>query len=309
MSGTRNVMLALLLTVAAATSTHGQELRSAVVPASITVGDVFHAVLRAEGPDAARTVFPDTLALPPDLERAGRRRLVRDTVDGAERWTALYPLTGWRPGEHVLPDPAVQLGGPAAPRLARARFPLVSIASVLPADTAGIEPQPPHDVLGANRVWWPWLLGGLLLIALLAGLLWWRRRRRRAAPAPLLAPVSVDPRTAALAALQRARAAGTLEQGAFRRFYSDVSEALRGYVAAVDPGFGPDLTTRELAGRMRSAGREATGRELIAVLAAADLVKFARRRTDAAAALADWERARRFVESFDVDGSGERRAA
>lgn len=305
----RRLVAILLLGAAAVLPADAQELRTAVVPATITVGDVFHAVIRVSGPAGAAATFPDTLILPESLEAAGRRRIERDTVNGTERWTALYPLTAWRPGTHSLPDASVQLAAAGAETAAPARFPAVDITSVLPADTAGVQPQPPHDVLGPDRLWWPLLLAALLLLLAAAAVLWWYRRRRAARPVMLPAEPRPEPRAAALAALDRARASGALEQGAYKRFYSDVSEALRTYVAALDAQLGPDLTTRELALRLGWSDSAAPARLLIDVLDAADLVKFARRRPGPDEALADWERARRFVETFEIASPLERRAA
>jgi hypothetical protein len=207
-----------------------------------------------------------------------------------------------------LPELALQLTDGTRARTAIVRFPTVRIRSVLPPDTAGIEPQPPHDVLGPNRVWWPLVLAGVsALLALAALLWWWRRRARRADPAP--AAPTVSPRDAALAALEAARHSGALEAGAYRHFYSDVSDVLRMYVAALDPVLGPDLTTTELTARLHTTGRAGSARDLGAVLRAADHVKFARHQPDVPAALSHWEQARAFVTTFDGAGAGEARAA
>ena len=52
-----------------------QEVRTAVVPQTIHVGDVFQVVVRVVGARGAVPTFPDSLALPTDLESAGPRRL------------------------------------------------------------------------------------------------------------------------------------------------------------------------------------------------------------------------------------------
>ena len=66
----------------------------------------------------------------------------------------------------------------------RAQMPIVlpniNVVSVLPADTTGVQPKPAKDVLGPDRLWWPWiLLAALILVALALAYWWWRRRRAR----------------------------------------------------------------------------------------------------------------------------------
>ena len=276
-----------------------QELRTAVVPESITVGDVFQAVIRVSGAGERGAAFPDSLSLPADLELSGRRTLRQDTIDGELVWTALYPLTAWRPGEYELPGAPVRVAAATGTRSAVARFPTFRVRSVLPADTAGIEPKPAKDVLGANRVWWPIALGLLLLLLALAALLHWLRRRRRSRPVPVRTEPALPPRERALAALDAARAGGALEAGELKRFYTEVSDALRAYLAEIDARFGTDLTTTELGAALRAAGHEDRSLELRRVLHAADLVKFARRRPGTATAAEEWQRARSWVETFD----------
>ena len=74
---------------------------------------------------------------------------------------------------------------------------------------------------------------------------------------------------------------------------------MRAYVEALDERWGRELTTSELAGRMRGSEIEPDALALIALLGSADLVKFARRQPPSTEAYAEWGAARRFVESFD----------
>lgn len=274
---------------------HAQRPQAAVVPQSITVGDVFHAAIRIELPAGSDIAAPDSLALPADLEQAGRREIRYDTAGGARRATVLYPLTAWRPGAYTLPPLTLQVVGDGRRTGEEVAFPAFDVASVLPADTAQLEPKGAKDVLGASRVWWPILLG-LLAAALAAFALWWWWRRRRAVEEPVpLAPV-VPPRQAALARLNALRSSGLLERGEMREYYGRLTEILRHYAAAVDPAWSVDLTTSELTGRMRAAQRHVEMLELVRILGAADLVKFARVSAPADAARGDLDAARAWVE-------------
>lgn len=109
---------------------------------------------------------------------------------------------------------------------------------------------------------------------------------------------AVPPREAALAALQEARAAGLVERGEWKEFYTRISLALREYLEAIEPGWSEDLTTTELLAQVRVAAAHDAAADLAALLRPADQVKFARRVPTAAEAIAEWEAARRWVERF-----------
>jgi hypothetical protein len=285
----------------------GQQVRTAVVPHAITVGDVFQVVIQVAPVQAGTIAFPDSLDLPADLEAAGRVRLRQDTVADGPRWIAVYPVTAWRPGSHSLAAARVRLTGGGRTRSAQAVFPAVEVRSVLPADTAGIQPKPASDVIGANRIWWPWLLLAATAVLLLLGLWLWRRRRR-APLSPQLPQPTMSAREAVLQALERARDSGALDVGDHKRFYSDVTSALRAYVAAVEPDAGTDLTTTELRAALRRLGQEQRTAELQRVLHAADLVKFARREPTHSEAMEEWQRARSWVEQYEPGASVARAA-
>jgi hypothetical protein len=323
----RAVVLVLgWLALAAAAGQQPSQPQAAVLPSVITVGDVFHAAIRLELPPGATVAAPDTLVLPPDLETAGSRELRLDTTDGSRRATLVYPLSAWRPGDYELPDITIALVQDGRRQDFRVALPGFSVSSVLPPDTAGVQPQPARDVLGANRLWWPILLA-LLLAALLAAALWawWRRRARPGAPAEALPMVL--PREAALARLDALAAAGHLDRGEFHPFYVTLTEVLRRYAATVRPLWSVDLTTTELAAIARagsaappgpSAQEQEAAESLLAILATADLVKFARVPATADGARQQLDATRSWILRVDApaaepappgEGSEERRVA
>lgn len=282
-------------------ATAAQEVRTAVGADSIRVGDVVPVALRIDVPRDRRVAWPDTLPVAdPDMENASRVRTRVDTLDdGRLRRTAIYAVTPWRTGELPLPDVSVQVvGGDEGVTTIRASLPVLNVISVLPGDTAGIEPKPAKGVIGANWAWWLVLILLVLLAAILAGILWWLRSRRTAAVTLPLEPV-VTPRERALAILDEARQAGLVERGEMKAFYTRIADATRHYAAALNPSWGEDLTTTELLGRLRAqAGPEPSGR-LAAVLRAADQVKFARRSPEPDVAGEEWSAARAWVLGFD----------
>jgi hypothetical protein len=277
-----------------------QEVRTAILGDSLRVGDVVPVAVRVVVDRGARVAWPDTLPLPgEEVENAARVRERVDTLeDGRLAITGIYSVTPWRTGELPLPEVPFQVEGTGeAVRTLTAALPALEVVSVLPEDTAGIEPRPAKGVLGASWALWPFLLALLLLALLLAALLWWLRRRRAASPAIPEAP-PVSPRDRALATLDAAREAGLVEAGEMKEFYTRTADAVREYVAALAPGWGEDLTTTELLSRFRAQVDPRTSRALGVVLRPADQVKFARRTPDADTAIEEWDRARQWVSAF-----------
>jgi Domain of unknown function (DUF4381) len=291
---------ALLVSAVALSMTRpvlGQAARTAVVPDSITVGSVFRVAVRLTVPAAARVVFPDTLAVPANVEAAARRELDVDTADAASRtYTAIYALTAWKPGSIHLEPAALRIDDASGSHRIEATFPQVNVLSVLPPDSAGLEPRPAKDVLGPSRLMWPLLLAVVLLVAvIIATIAWWRRRR----PPPVASP-AMPPKEWALIELERIRRLGYLERGEWKAFYSEVSGVLRQYAAALEAEWSRDLTTAELSEAMESGLRHGVGSDrLIALLGGADLVKFAAKRPSRPEAEQAWTESLGWVDTFD----------
>lgn len=293
----RTLLLAMVPGLLAATPATAQQLHSAVVPDTVAVGDVFHIALRIDLPPGYRAEFPDSIPLEENLESGGRvRRKTEPLEDGGERLTVAYPLTAWRPGAIAVPSVSVRLRGPDAGATLRADLTDVQVLSVLPADTAGVEPQPAKDVFGGDRVIWPLVASALGLLLIVGGLAYWLLTRPR--PAPVPAPM-LSPRERALQELQRAHDLGLIESGEMKGFYSLVSEAVRHYLEAMNPAWGADLTTSELLPRTFGAIPDREAVTLARTLEAADLVKFARHRPDGDEARATWLTAKRWVETYE----------
>lgn len=239
---TAGAVLTALLAFPALVS--GQDVRTAVVPDSILVGDVFRVAVQVTVAGGTVVEFPDTLAVPANVEAAARRAITVDSAaDGRVSHTAVYPLAAWRPGPVELPPARIRVAGPQGRSSeVEAQFRPILIATVLPTDTTQIEPKPARDVIGSSRLIWPFALAILLLLAAAAGAFWAYRRRR---PQSVAGP-AVPPRVAALAELDRIRKLGYLERGEYRAFYTAVAAALRGYTSRLDARWGVELTTTEL---------------------------------------------------------------
>jgi hypothetical protein len=283
-----------------------QGVGTAIDPVHGTVGDVFHATVTVDVRSGERVALPDSLPLSGDLEVAGRPTLRESELPGGgRRVVATYPFTAWRPGTHTLPPAALRVGPDGATQTVPFRFPELEITSVLPADTAGIEPMGVRDVLGGERVLWPWLLAAAALLLALIGIVLWLRRRRRGATAPM---IFVRPAVRALDRLDARRGIVLAQSRAYYTLYDELSQALREYVAAIEPSLDATLTSAELAGR--STDRlDADAAPLHELLGNADLVRFARAAPSQDRALRDWADARAWVQRVDEIRLARERAA
>jgi hypothetical protein len=297
-------ILAILVVIGAgrADIVIAQEVRTAIVPDTILVGDVFRAAIRLELPPGWTMVAPDSLATSGEVENAGPAgRTTRERPDGGSTVTLAYPVTAWRTGEVDLPPITIVLNGPDGAEELSASFPVVLIRSVLPADTAGVEPQPPKDVFGPSRLLWPWIVGALTLAATLAGLIYYRSRRRAGGPALTFdIAESRSPRERALAELDRLRGEGLVEAGETKEFYSGTTAVLRAFLEEFDSEWGAELTSTELLNACRGSIHDSDLDGLAQLLDAADQVKFNRRQTAPAEAFGEWEAVRRWVDQFQL---------
>ncbi len=313
-----------------------QQPRVAVAPDSVTVGGIIRVAVRIAAAHGDRVLFPDTLAVPADLEAAARLDLTVDSTDAStQTWTAVWALTAWRPGEFDVPPVQYVVTGGAGERSAQVDLPPVRVYSVLPEDTAGIAPMPPRDVIGADRLVWPLVLLAILVLAIIAAAAWaWRRFRP--VPEPAILP-PLPPRVSALLELDRLLERGLLERGDVKAHVFALTAIVRRYLADTDARLGTDLTTAELLARMEDAQRSARqaadaehavrrgiegdgatgdaraddrrGFRIGAFLAGADLVKVARKAATAAQARADHERVRHWIAAFDWPPAATERAA
>ncbi len=273
-----------------------------VVPDTVTVGDRFRSVLQVAVPAGFRVVFPAAPDSSAALQPTGPTR----TVGSDGEWTAVYPLVVWSasvPDER--PRLPVRVNRPdGSSQIFRVALPLPAVRSVLPVDTAGVEPKPARGIVDVPRGF-PWLPLVLALAVALGVLLWWRKRRVPSVPPPAPLPPPPDPRADALAALDRLRSAGFIERGEWKEFHSRLAGALRGYLSILSPRWSADLTTWELVAMLREEGIEPGQVEgLHEVLGDADLVKFARREPTAADAERSWIAAREWVAGFAPSASG-----
>lgn len=243
-----------------------------VVPETVTVGQPFRVSVRVRAPRGAVVAFPAAPDTTGPVQALDPRQLGAAGDPSSVDETAVYRMAAWEIGVEPigLGDVTVRVDG-ADRRISLAGARVV-VASVLPADTAKRVPKPARDIFAAQPPWWwPWLpiaLAAALLLLLLW--LWWRRRRRDTVENEVVA-IEVAERE-----FSRVEAMGLLEAGERGRFVALMVDVLRDYLARRVPGADASLTSSELLHSVR-AQRAVPVERLSALLAEADLIKFARR--------------------------------
>jgi hypothetical protein len=292
-----------------------------VEPGQPLFGRAFELRATLRIPPGSLAFFPDTLTSVYAVESLGPGRWssVPGPADSIDL-RAVYPVIGLREGLSDLPVLETWMSVDSVPDrpaqdIARSLAELgdnpegraqsfllqlgtVTVVSVLPADTAELEPRPPADVRGG--VWNAWLLFAALLIAA-AGIVGTRMRARRlragdGSGLPVAVPHR-SPTVEALRELDRIRAQGWHRKGQMLEFYSASTEALRLFARETEPRWGKALTSRELLDRMErrwAPGRVAALSEAVMV---AERVKFGDHRPDAEAAERDWLKIREWIGS------------
>lgn len=311
--------LSLLLVLVAATLLAPAPARalprvtSSTVPAVIHVGDTVTVEARIEGP-------VDLLPVRPPAKLGTFDLIGVDAGDSSAspRVVRIY-LTSFEIGPQAVPriGLAVREGG-RIDSVFTGRY-LVTVASLLPADSAAVDtlgPLPakgPFDIPQVFR--WNVLFGYLATLAALGALAWWlvRRLRNRPRAVPTLVPVAepaTPPHVLALRALDEVAARGYVVRGLFKAHYTEVLDVLRVYLERRIGLEAMDRTTFELLSELSRTALSSAARErLAALLEEGDLVKFAKQVPEAAAADALVPAARAWVEEVHRELSSRETAA
>lgn len=220
----------------------------------------------------------------------------------ASRW---YKLTTFEAGDHLIPAPKVMYRLPGEDlQEAQGDEVLVGVASLLSKDPQATDIRdikPPEEV---PFDWRPYGIAAATVVAvgLLGAALFYllnRPRRQRVVPPR-------PPHELALTALNRLRAQGLIEQGAFEAYYVQLSSIVRHYLEDHFQIRAPEMTTEEFLSTLATDGRliPPHRRLLTEFLSQADLVKFARHLPSLRDSEAAYEAARRFVEDTKPSAPG-----
>jgi hypothetical protein len=250
-----------------------------VRPDTVRIGDPFTVAIRVRAPLGATIEFPTAPDSGGPVEPLDPVQIVTTADSVAVDQTATYRLAAWRTGRFHIPFSDVLVRQDIGNRRVEVSGVVVTVGSVLPADSAGIEPKAPRPVFTFGLPWWIWALAAAALLALVMLLLWlWRRRRVRPT-------VRIPPYTVAEREFERIEALELLAAGERSRYVTLMVEVLRDYLAAVVDGASVAQTSSEMASALRRAGLRVHA-PAAALMSEVDLTKFARRPVSAERAAA-----------------------
>ncbi|TMA60118.1 MAG: hypothetical protein E6J75_01735 [Deltaproteobacteria bacterium] len=290
--------LLLLWSVARAGEPSPVTVHARAEPSTVTIGARFRYMLEvASAKDAEVFVTQPAdrigdcdivdFGIDPPVQRDGETIL--------SRW---YQLVCWEPGHHLLESPPVQYRTAGEEKQDAPGDALgVTVESLLEKEPGAADIR---DIKAPEPIpvdWRPyWLLGGGLLAAVLIAFVLYRTLNRPKRPAAAAPPR--PPHVVAAAELDRLRARRLIEQGAFKEYYSELSDVVRRYLESRFKLRAPEMTTEEFLIAAARDGRLAPGhrRLLGEFMTESDLVKFARHLPTIADSERAWTAARRFVD-------------
>lgn len=217
-----------------------------------------------------------------------------DTVSFLRWWT----LVAWSTGPHVVPSPEVSYRLPGGElQAAQPVETTITVQSLLEKaqDTSDIRDiKPPAAIPVDWRPYYAIAAALALMVALAVLLRWLAKRRRHVVPA---AP-PIPPHVIALGALDALRARRLVEKGAFKEYYSTLTDIVRAYLEGRYRVRAPEMTTEEFLVASSRDGRLGKDhkRLLGEFLGESDLVKFARYLPSTDDSERAYSAARKFVE-------------
>ncbi len=223
--------------------------------------------------------------------------------NGARRFT--LQIAAYETGELELPPIALEYTDGKGARRTVTTTPIAVQVKSLVGDDQGAAPQPlkgQRSVMVEDRriftaLYWAGAGAAALIVLLIARAVVRRRRRR-----PRLAPVvpARPPDEVALERLAELRRRGEFGVDGYRPFHFELSEIVRAFLGARFGFDSLELTTTELVeelGRIHNALLDPQRGAILDLLAASDLVKFAKAGSDDAAARAALDAAEAIVQA------------
>ncbi len=207
----------------------GQQARvsTGVAPDTVRVGQPFVLGVSLQLPPGAEPRFPGTLPIVEDMEQIGVVEVNRQDA-GEGLWRGYYRLRAWTARPTPLPGFVVDYVALEGEGRVAVRPGTVEVASVLPADTAGLELRPARAIIEGRAFPWLWVLLSLLVIALA----YWSARRSSRTAVERMA-VQLSPMETALVRLRALREEWEAGQVDDVLYFDRLESILRDFLEAV----------------------------------------------------------------------------
>ena len=244
---------------------------------TITVGDPITYSLTVRRGEADRVSFPEIREAIGELEvRDVQKEELRKVDGGGVEEAAQYILTSYVVGAIEIPALSITFVTASGDTgEARTHSIPITVQSVIEEGDEKVlkDVKPPVELAG-GLPWWIWTLIGLSLIGIAIYLIHRRRARRSGARGVQKAPPRpIDE----LGEFDKIAALGLLEQGAFKRHYILVSDAMRRYIERRYALEAMERTTWEILSEMNNSRMDTvTVAKFEGFLSNCDLVKFAK---------------------------------
>ncbi|MBM3907532.1 MAG: hypothetical protein FJ363_05550 [Gemmatimonadetes bacterium] len=239
-----------------------------VRPATVAVGEPFTVRVRVRASAGATVRFPEVPDSAGAIEALDPRAIENRSTSEWLDQTAVYRFIAWEPGRRAAPLGPVLWSHARATEPIAFTVPAVEVTTMLPADTALLQPRAARAPFEAPPQWWRW---GLIAASLLA-IAWMLRRAWRRRGETASAPDAFADAQASFAAVDALALADAGEPG---RAVLLNAEVMRAYLARRFPQAADGLTTPEFVRALAEHQLPILPEEVAEVLDAADAVKFA----------------------------------
>ena len=288
----RIIITLILLILSVGISFGSGRLDVKLEPRRATVGDPMELTVTLNVQDDVSVIWPNAADLAP-------AEIIRtDTLDaGTGRRSIRYTIALFELGQVELPELPVVINETDT---LRAELGTVEIVSVLnPEDSLAdiLDIRPPVKMAWRFEDIWPYLLLAIVIIGVILVAVWlWKRVGRGQAGKSVWTSPPRPPYEVAMDKLFALKEKKLWQNGKLKEYYSELTQILKEYIGARYRFNAPELTTEELlSDRSRWNVMDVDYNRVKWILTSADLVKFARHKTEPNENLQNYDRARDFV--------------
>jgi hypothetical protein len=265
-------------------------------PSRVAVGDSFELKLLIEA-EKGKTIYaaPINVSQLPHVEsEAPKVKKVKPkaAAPGKVYYEAVYPLRAFAPGSHTLPPITISAG--------EAKIQTDAYAfQATPVKPDGATTIKDIDApLAPPSNWLLYVFGVIFIIAVAGAMIFWYMRRQKQTALPPQAAPQLSPHEIALARLNEIEALNLVAKGEMKRYHTEISHAIREYIAMRYDIPALELTTEDLLNRLSDADLPDAPLSLLRhFLTQCNLVKFAKQQPGKLEAHARLDEAQQFIEA------------